>query len=968
MHLATHLIAFGLRQTLGESADGILDAVQRRFTDHSQALPEALARANDRAWQALAVALTGDGWLDSIKVFFTASSDDKGFREEVRLLLDGKPFPFEGTPADLRRACLAELKQARKDKLLSADGVDAFAVARQAADLRRYDNPQGLIDGACQAVVRVADELAPRFPNLAHLLRQRPANGPPLLAAAFAFFFRREVETNAELARGLTFDALRQLAASQETALGEVEQALATLGSRFDARLDEVLAQLDRIERTAAQARDAAHAAHGATLDLHVELQRLGGLHLTNGAEVRHLVEQVLSRLDQAGMRQGEVRAQHSFSIRSEDERRAVKQLLARFRELPADEQHQAHALLNGLGKLQVGAGDFGEARQTFVEVAGAVRDKEAQAEACHNAYRAALEERKLDEALAALLKAAELSTQRFAPFPLHRYRPRRILGAGGFGAAFHCDDSHFDEEVVVKSLHAADLNRGVDEVFREARLLRRLSHPAIIGVRDCDYADSGTKARPYIVMDYFPGGTLEAFVRERGTVAPADMVRLAREIAGAMRAAHESGVLHRDLKPENVLVRKEGERWRVKVIDFGLALRHQTVETSMARATGENTVLGSSVAGTVKYAPPEQMGQVFDGQGRRVLVGPYSDVYSFGKLCCHALFKTTEPRTRHFGTVSVGLSELLEQCIEQELEHRLADFGAVLTALEAADPEKAEQERRADEARRQEEIERQRREQEEAKRLRETDPSKKELRPGEVVTSVLGMKFAWCPPGTFLMGSSTSEEERENNEVQHRVTLTQGFLMGVTPVTQAQWQAVMGSNPSQFNGDDRPVENVSWEDCQDYCQKLGVKTDKRFRLPTEAEWEYACRAGTTTPFHFGDTINTDLANYDGTYTYGNGVEGPYREQTTPVGSFPANAWGLYDMHGNVWEWCQDRYGPYPDGDIKDPTGGNTGVARVLRGGSWFGSPDGCRAAYRLKSAPALRYGGYGCRLVLCLD
>src|SRR5262249_47079270 len=149
------------------------------------------------------------------------------------------------------------------------------------------------------------------------------------------------------------------------------------------------------------------------------------------------------------------------------------------------------------------------------------------------------------------------------------------------------------------------------------------------------------------------------------------------------------------------------------------------------------------------------------------------------------------------------------------------------------------------------------------------------------------------------------------DDETLHRVTLTQGFHLGVHQVTQAQWQAIMGNNPSNFTGNDRPVEMVSWNDCVDFCKRLGEKTGMWFRLPTEAEWEYACRAGTTTPFHFGETISTDQANYDGNYTYGNGTRGVYRKRTKPAGSFPANAWGLHEMHGNVWEWCQDGYELY---------------------------------------------------------
>ena len=243
---------------------------------------------------------------------------------------------------------------------------------------------------------------------------------------------------------------------------------------------------------------------------------------------------------------------------------------------------------------------------------------------------------------------------------------------------------------------------------------------------------------------------------------------------------------------------------------------------------------------------------------------------------------------------------------------------------------------------------------------------------PNEVLAVSIGsgveMKFVWVPHGTFLMGSPENELERADNETRHRVTLTKGFYLGIHQVTQAQWQAVMGSNPSKFKGDDLPVEMVSWNDCQEFVKKLGEKTGKRFRLPTEAEWEYACRAGTTTPFNFGETISTDQANYDGNHTYGKGKNGVYREKTTPVGTFPANAWGLHDMHGNVWEWCLDWYGDYQKEDKKDPFDSNIGTARVLRGGSWFDYPRSCRSGRRNGIEPGRRGGYYGCRVVLCLD
>jgi formylglycine-generating enzyme required for sulfatase activity len=235
---------------------------------------------------------------------------------------------------------------------------------------------------------------------------------------------------------------------------------------------------------------------------------------------------------------------------------------------------------------------------------------------------------------------------------------------------------------------------------------------------------------------------------------------------------------------------------------------------------------------------------------------------------------------------------------------------------------------------------------------------------PPKDFTNSTGMKFAWIPAGTFMMGSPKEEKERKPDEIQHKVTLTKGFYMGVYPVTQDEWQAVMGRNPSFFKGEKNlPVERVSWEDCQQFVKKLGDKEKKPYRLPTEAEWEYACRAGTTTPFHFGGTISTDQANYLGDVAYGDGSKGVYRKKTTPVGSFPANAWGLHDMHGNVWQRCQDWYGEYPQMDIVDPPGPKTGKDRVMRGGSWGTFPDYCRSACRYKLVPTWGDDAIGVRV-----
>ncbi|MBA4189503.1 MAG: hypothetical protein C0467_16060 [Planctomycetaceae bacterium] len=227
-------------------------------------------------------------------------------------------------------------------------------------------------------------------------------------------------------------------------------------------------------------------------------------------------------------------------------------------------------------------------------------------------------------------------------------------------------------------------------------------------------------------------------------------------------------------------------------------------------------------------------------------------------------------------------------------------------------------------------------------------------------------MAFSFVPPGSFLMGGNVNDSEKPI----HKVTLTKGFFLGVHPVTQAQWQAVMGFDPSHFKGPKRPVEQVSSNYCEEFCRKVTAALTGRGRveLPSEAEWEYACRAGTTSEYHFGDIINSDLANYNGNLCWNGSPKGTYREATTDVGSFPANPWGLFDMHGNVWDWCRDGYGNYSSSEQADPKGSSNEEYRVLRGGSWRSTPVNCRAAYRLRLGPANRNNFIGFRVCFRLD
>jgi formylglycine-generating enzyme required for sulfatase activity len=281
----------------------------------------------------------------------------------------------------------------------------------------------------------------------------------------------------------------------------------------------------------------------------------------------------------------------------------------------------------------------------------------------------------------------------------------------------------------------------------------------------------------------------------------------------------------------------------------------------------------------------------------------------------------------------------------------------------------------------------------------REGIPSKSQSIPSEVrdlpkITNIIGMKLVLIPKGTFMMGSPKTEEGRVQDETQHQVTISKDYYLGVTEVTQGQYEKVMGTNPSNFQGNkiegsssNHPVDRVSWEDAVEFCKKLSELPEEKgagrvYRLPTEAEWEYACRAGSKTAYSFGDN-SRDLGNYA---WFGNNSgskeldsaailkDTPQRYMdilvsarcaTHPVGEKKANAWGLYDMHGNVWEWCSDWYGGYPKGAVSDPVGPIQGSRRVDRGGSWLLEAARCRLAIRFRRLPSVREYDLGFRVAL---
>jgi formylglycine-generating enzyme required for sulfatase activity/tRNA A-37 threonylcarbamoyl transferase component Bud32 len=546
------------------------------------------------------------------------------------------------------------------------------------------------------------------------------------------------------------------------------------------------------------------------------------------------------------------------------------------------------------------------------------------------------------------------------------RYLLLAELGSGGFATAWRAYDEERHQEVALKVLHGQHLGSAerIERFKRGARAMQQLTHPNVVRILDPYREDGG---HHYFVMEYVTGGTFLAAVTSGGlTVEKRIGVVLA--VGNALAAAHGQGIIHRDVTPDNILLDGAGS---ARLTDFDLVRLEDSTGGTRTGALGKYL-----------YAAPECMESARDADQR-------CDVYSLGMTAVFALSGKKLPpaalrRWEHFleglecsGAVKV----VLRQATAHELRERFGTVKEFCAALVAA----------FDFAR--------------------LEPLPLPPHLPSLVNSV-GMKFVLIPAGRFLMGSPEDEEGRDDDEQQHEVEITKPFYLGVHPVTQAQWREVMGSNPNWFcatgggndevrgqNTDDFPVEQVSWEDAQTFLKTLAelqeeVKEGRKYRLPSEAEWEYACRGGATSysTFHFGNSLSSTQANFNGNYPYGGAAKGPYLERTSKVGSYSPNAFGLYDLHGNVWEWCSEWYDPeyymtlsgtlewftsegcdwagpdcYKHGPMRDPGGPSQGSNRVLRGGSWNGDGRDCRSAARNWNAPAFRGGNVGFRVALVL-
>lgn len=567
------------------------------------------------------------------------------------------------------------------------------------------------------------------------------------------------------------------------------------------------------------------------------------------------------------------------------------------------------------------------------------------------------------------------------------RYRPLSLLGVGGMGRNFLAIDEHTPKKrkCVIKQFsphpdilsNTQALAKSIELFNREAATLDDLGedHPQIPKLLAYFEQDK----RLYFVQEFIEGQNLLQDLRQNGIYSESQIIHLLNQILPILQYIHQKSVIHRDLKPENIMQRSLSKD--LVLIDFGIS----------RELSGTVMSIGTKV-GTIGYAPVEQMmfGQAVSS----------SDIYALGATCIHLLTNTFPDQLFDLNTyqwiwknkltsnISPHLTKILDKMLQINIPDRYQNVQDVLNDLrQTSSPPSTSQ-----------------------KSVLIVPPTI--ITPPQKQIQLLTDSFdtptvnnegviirmdrhthqyfrqdlgqgifvdmVSIPPGSFMMGALPNEAGANPREYpRHLVNIKYSFFVGKFPVTQAQWRVVaaypkvkidLNADPSHFKGNDLPVESITWDEAKEFCDRLSAKTGLKYRLTSEAEWEYICRANVEKPFTFGDTITTELVNFNGDYVYGNAPKGKYRKTTTAVGRLYPNAFGLYDVHGNVWEWCEDDWhGDYDlapkDGSAWLDSINNAKAIKVSCGGAWSSYPQICRSANRNWLARVYRRNYLGFRL-----
>jgi formylglycine-generating enzyme required for sulfatase activity len=618
-----------------------------------------------------------------------------------------------------------------------------------------------------------------------------------------------------------------------------------------------------------------------------------------------------------------------------------------------------------------------------------------------------------VDEAKAEAWEEASGSHVLAAGAELVPYRVVRALGMGAWGEVYEVEHVALSRRYALRLLPEGFGARAgeAERFWRAVREMADLEHACVVRVDDSGEAGGRYWLRMELAgvetgnlkLETGGGGRTVASVQELaaargGRVDQGELAGILGQVLEGLAYAHGRGVAHGNLKASNVLLAagEGGGPMRAKIADFGLSGLmgarprgarddlHAAGEMAFGLLTGRRVGLKrpSEIDGRLAGEWDEFLSKALEEErdggwagAREMLAGLAAVVAGVGR-------RQRLAASEGEGGGGGASRNLVDEILRREAEERRLEEAE--PAPEGAAEELAGAER--DPSSRQE------------KRWAwaagvalalavgagawalNRGEGERAPPPGVRVEAMdLGgdtmLEVAWIPPGGFVMGSPAGEVDRSAAEGPLReVRIARGFWMGRTEVTQGQFERVMGYNPSAFaeSGPEAPVESVTWHEAKEFCAAVEARLGEEWagwtvRLPSEAEWEYACRAGTTTPFHYGESLDSTMANFDGNHPYGNGRKGENRQKTVPVASFGQNAWGLYDLHGNVWEWCEDWWNEDYEGAPGEgsPWRSGDGDARVLRGGSWFGGAGFCRSANRLRLLSGDAYENYGFRVAL---